>query len=300
MEEDCGKRKKPEFDGNHFPIILFCQFNPDPRVLLEERMVPVDDGRGSGVQEVKAFEDLSAPRTQDLDFHHLETLQHLSTQQCLSFLRLPLEDSQTLCSRILSVSNHSWLLTHDRVTEGVRQSVSTNCGGTKKKKKKGFYVPLRSWPPSPQSWMQDGALHTSRELISFRVSQPMSRGLGKQEDDTPAEEAVLGYFGVSIHGVAPPLDLRVDTELFHHNRLKLPQIVEDKSVEVAGPSGEARQKARKVRTAWREAVCAASRSRQTDTSHREEKPSSLGGVAAALAVKPEVATATCHGNGYRI
>lgn len=37
--------------------------------------VPVDDGRRSGVQEVKAFEDLSAPGTQNLDFHDLETLQ---------------------------------------------------------------------------------------------------------------------------------------------------------------------------------------------------------------------------------
>lgn len=37
--------------------------------------VPMDDGRGSGVQEVEAFEDLSAPRTQDLDLHDLETLQ---------------------------------------------------------------------------------------------------------------------------------------------------------------------------------------------------------------------------------
>lgn len=35
----------------------------------------MNDGRGSGVQEVKAFEDLSAPRTQNLDFHDLETLQ---------------------------------------------------------------------------------------------------------------------------------------------------------------------------------------------------------------------------------
>ena len=35
----------------------------------------MNDGRGSGVQEVKAFEDLPAPRPQDLYFHHLETLQ---------------------------------------------------------------------------------------------------------------------------------------------------------------------------------------------------------------------------------
>lgn len=35
----------------------------------------MDDGRSSGVQEVKAFEDLSAPRAQNLDFHDLETLQ---------------------------------------------------------------------------------------------------------------------------------------------------------------------------------------------------------------------------------
>lgn len=33
---------EPEFDGNHFPIILFCQFNPDARVLLEERVVQQD------------------------------------------------------------------------------------------------------------------------------------------------------------------------------------------------------------------------------------------------------------------
>lgn len=33
---------EPQFDGNHFPIILFCQFNPDPCVLLEERMVQQD------------------------------------------------------------------------------------------------------------------------------------------------------------------------------------------------------------------------------------------------------------------
>lgn len=37
--------------------------------------VPVNDGRRSGVQEVKAFEDLPAPRAQHLDFHHLEALQ---------------------------------------------------------------------------------------------------------------------------------------------------------------------------------------------------------------------------------
>lgn len=37
--------------------------------------VPVNDGRSSCVQEVKAFEDLSAPRAQNFDFHHLEALQ---------------------------------------------------------------------------------------------------------------------------------------------------------------------------------------------------------------------------------
>lgn len=37
--------------------------------------VSVDDGRGPGVKEVEAFEDLSAPGTQNLDFHHLEALQ---------------------------------------------------------------------------------------------------------------------------------------------------------------------------------------------------------------------------------
>lgn len=37
--------------------------------------VPVNDGWSPGVQEVKAFEDLSAPRAQNLDFHHLKTLQ---------------------------------------------------------------------------------------------------------------------------------------------------------------------------------------------------------------------------------
>lgn len=41
----------------------------------------MNDGRGSGVQEVKAFEDLSAPRTQDLDFHDLETLQVAAGQR---------------------------------------------------------------------------------------------------------------------------------------------------------------------------------------------------------------------------
>ena len=37
--------------------------------------VPVDDGRGPGVQEVEAFKDLTAPRPQNLDLHHLEALQ---------------------------------------------------------------------------------------------------------------------------------------------------------------------------------------------------------------------------------
>lgn len=35
----------------------------------------MNNGRGSRVQEVETFEDLPAPRTQNLDFHHLETLQ---------------------------------------------------------------------------------------------------------------------------------------------------------------------------------------------------------------------------------
>lgn len=35
----------------------------------------MNDGRSSGVQEVKAFEDLSAPRAQNFDLHHLEALQ---------------------------------------------------------------------------------------------------------------------------------------------------------------------------------------------------------------------------------
>ncbi len=33
---------QPEFDCNHFSIILLCQFNSDPSVLLEERMVQQD------------------------------------------------------------------------------------------------------------------------------------------------------------------------------------------------------------------------------------------------------------------
>lgn len=35
----------------------------------------MNNGWGSCVQEVETFEDLPAPRTQNLDFHHLETLQ---------------------------------------------------------------------------------------------------------------------------------------------------------------------------------------------------------------------------------
>lgn len=35
----------------------------------------MNDGRGSGVQKVKAFEDLSAPGTQNLDFHDLKAFQ---------------------------------------------------------------------------------------------------------------------------------------------------------------------------------------------------------------------------------
>lgn len=41
----------------------------------------MNDGRGSGVQEVEAFEDLSAPGTQNLDFHHFETLQVAAGQR---------------------------------------------------------------------------------------------------------------------------------------------------------------------------------------------------------------------------
>lgn len=36
--------------------------------------VPVDDGGGPSVQEVKALEDLPAPAAEDFDFHHLEPL----------------------------------------------------------------------------------------------------------------------------------------------------------------------------------------------------------------------------------
>lgn len=43
--------------------------------------VPVDDGRRSGVQEVEAFEDLTAPRAQHLDLHHLEALQVAAWQR---------------------------------------------------------------------------------------------------------------------------------------------------------------------------------------------------------------------------
>lgn len=35
----------------------------------------MDDGRGPGVEKVKAFQDLSAPAPQHLRFHHLEALQ---------------------------------------------------------------------------------------------------------------------------------------------------------------------------------------------------------------------------------
>lgn len=43
--------------------------------------VPVDDGRRSSVQEVEAFEDLTAPRAQHLDLHHLEALQVAARQR---------------------------------------------------------------------------------------------------------------------------------------------------------------------------------------------------------------------------
>lgn len=35
----------------------------------------MDDGRGPGVEKVKAFQDLSAPAPQYLGFHYFETLQ---------------------------------------------------------------------------------------------------------------------------------------------------------------------------------------------------------------------------------
>lgn len=35
----------------------------------------MDDGRGPGVEEVKAFQDLPAPTSQHLRLHHFETLQ---------------------------------------------------------------------------------------------------------------------------------------------------------------------------------------------------------------------------------
>lgn len=35
----------------------------------------MDDGRSPGVEEVKALQDLTAPAPQDLDLHHLESLQ---------------------------------------------------------------------------------------------------------------------------------------------------------------------------------------------------------------------------------
>lgn len=34
----------------------------------------MDDWRGPSVEKVKAFQDLSAPASQDLGFHYLETL----------------------------------------------------------------------------------------------------------------------------------------------------------------------------------------------------------------------------------
>lgn len=41
----------------------------------------MNNGRGSGVEKVKPFQDLSAPRTQYLDFHDLETLQVAGRQK---------------------------------------------------------------------------------------------------------------------------------------------------------------------------------------------------------------------------
>lgn len=35
----------------------------------------MDDGRSPGVEEVKALQDLTAPASQDLDLHHLKSLQ---------------------------------------------------------------------------------------------------------------------------------------------------------------------------------------------------------------------------------
>lgn len=35
----------------------------------------MDDGRSPGVEEMKAFEDLTTPAPQHLDLHHLKTLQ---------------------------------------------------------------------------------------------------------------------------------------------------------------------------------------------------------------------------------
>lgn len=53
----------------------------------------MNDGRSSRVQEVKAFEDLSAPRSQNFDFHHLEALQvaawkRQQTSEILSLYKL--------------------------------------------------------------------------------------------------------------------------------------------------------------------------------------------------------------------
>lgn len=33
---------EPQFNSDHFSIVLFCQFNPDPCFLLEEGMVQQD------------------------------------------------------------------------------------------------------------------------------------------------------------------------------------------------------------------------------------------------------------------
>lgn len=35
----------------------------------------MNDGRGPGVEEVEAFQDLSAPASQDLGLHYLKALQ---------------------------------------------------------------------------------------------------------------------------------------------------------------------------------------------------------------------------------
>lgn len=56
----------------------------------------MNNRRGSCVQEMETFEDLPAPRTQNLDFHHLETLQVAAGKEIMNRIYIVLQECSSI------------------------------------------------------------------------------------------------------------------------------------------------------------------------------------------------------------